>query len=63
MIEKMREEGHHAVSDHGVYMEDMIMETILGRPLADNETVFHYNFNTLDNRSENLYVVEFTRFQ
>lgn len=40
-------------------MEDVIMEMELGRPLYDNETVFHRNSNTLDNRRSNLYVVLF----
>lgn len=62
-IEKLREEGVHAISDDGIYMEDLIMESILRRPLADNETVFHENKNTLDNRRSNLYVVEFARVQ
>ena len=62
-IEKLREEGTHAVSEEGIYMEDLIMEGILGRPLADNETVFHENKNTLDNRHGNLYLVEFARTQ
>ena len=63
MIEKMREGGYHAVSDEGVYMEDMIMEMMLGRPLADNETVFHRNHDVLDNRDGNLYLVTFARVQ
>lgn len=63
MIEKMREEGHHAVDERGVYMEDLIMEKILGRRLRDNETVYHGNGNTLDNRDMNLYVVEFAQVQ
>jgi hypothetical protein len=61
MIQKMREEGYHAVSDDGIYMEDMIMERVLGRPLADNETVFHRDGNTLNNCDNNLYVMKFGR--
>lgn len=57
MREKLREEGTHAVNEDGVYLEDMIMELRLGRALRDNETVFHRNGNTLDNRDANLYVV------
>lgn len=62
MSMKLREEGDHAVTrinGREVYMEDVIMEMELGRPLYDNETVFHRNSNTLDNRRSNLYVVLF----
>lgn len=61
-MSKVRESGEHAVTeDFGerIYMEDLIMESILGRKLTENETVFHHNSDTLDNRRENLYVVEF----
>ena len=63
MIEKYREEGMHAVNDEGVYMEDMIMEMMLGRPLAENETVLHHNGDTLDNRDSNLSLAEFESVQ
>ena len=58
-MEKLREEGDHACTEidgETVYMEDMIMEHVLGRKLQDNETVFHHNGNTLDNQKHNLYV-------
>lgn len=56
---KPREEGHHAVNENGVYMEDMLMELELGRPLANDEVVFHRNQDTLDNRRENLVLYKF----
>lgn len=59
MTEKFREKGHHAVNDEGVYMEDLIMESVLGRKLADNEVPWHANGDTLDNRNDNLYVIKF----
>jgi hypothetical protein len=43
-----------AVNELGQHMEDVIMEGILGRPLADDEYVSHRNGNTLDNRRSNL---------
>jgi hypothetical protein len=33
------------------------MEKSLGRPLADNEHVYHLNSDPLDNRIENLVVI------
>lgn len=56
---KPREAGDHAVSEDGVYMEDLIMESILGRPLADDEVPWHRNSNTLDNRRSNLVLMKF----
>lgn len=58
-MNKPREAGEHAVSDDGVYMEDLIMEKVLGRPLADDEIVFHNNSDTLDNRRANLVLMKF----
>jgi hypothetical protein len=63
-MDKMREEGEHACRENNgetVYMEDMIMEYYLGRKLKDDETVFHHNGDTLDNRKDNLHVVTFER--
>ena len=40
-----------------VYMEDQIMEMILGRPLELTECVMHRNGNPLDNRRDNLELV------
>ena len=53
---KPREPGHHAVNEHGAYMEDMIMEHILGRALRPDEVTWHLNHDPLDNRNENLYI-------
>lgn len=61
-MDKLREEGMHACTEQAgqtIYMEDMIMENVLGRKLHDNETVFHHNGNTLDNQRANLHVVTF----
>ena len=51
-----REPGPHAVNEEGVFMEDMIMEHHIGRPLKPNEPVKHRNHDTLDNRDQNLYL-------
>lgn len=37
-----------------VYMHNMIMEQILGRPLKDDEVVKHKDGNGLNNQRENL---------
>jgi hypothetical protein len=61
-MNKPREEGEHAVAvivGQEVFMEDFIMESILGRKLQDDEAVFHRNGNTLDNQRHNLYLVTF----
>lgn len=60
MKEKLREEGTHAVNENHEFLEDLIVESRLGRALRDDETVFHRNGSTLDNRNANLYVVEFS---
>lgn len=61
-MDKLREAGEHACTEidgQTVYMEDMIMESVLGRKLKDDETVFHHNGDTLDNQKHNLYVATF----
>jgi HNH endonuclease len=40
-----------------VYMEDMVVEHHLGRPLLPTEAVLHRNGNLFDNRFENLEVI------
>lgn len=40
-----------------VYMEDQIMEDVLGRPLESTECVVHRNGNPLDNRRDNLELI------
>jgi hypothetical protein len=40
-----------------VYLEDKIMEGILGRGLKSTEVVVHKNGNLFDNRQENLELV------
>ncbi len=52
--------GHVWAVDNGhlVYLEDTIAESILGRPLKDTEMVIHKNDDPLDNRRENIEVVE-----
>jgi hypothetical protein len=39
------------------YMEDMIAESMLGRPLLPNEGVVHKDSDPLNNRRENLAIV------
>jgi hypothetical protein len=50
----------YAINEHGVYMHDMIAESILGRPLHDNEWVDHINGNGLDNRRANMVIFQET---
>ena len=59
MTDKPRETGPHAVNDAGEYMEDIIMEHFLGRPLEPWEVPIHHNGDTLDNRRDNLTVMIF----
>ena len=56
---KPREEGPHAINEAGAYMEDLIMEHVIGRPLADDEVTWHRNDDTLDNRRANLLLMKF----
>jgi len=46
-----------AIDGKVVYLEDKIMEGILGRDLRPTESVVHRNGNIFDNRSENLELV------
>jgi hypothetical protein len=52
--------GHVWAAENGeiVYMEDKVMESRLGRKLAEDETVIHINGNLLDNRDSNLELVK-----
>lgn len=49
-------EGYHRVKRDGknVSVHRIVMEGVLGRPLAVNENVHHLNGNRTDNRPENL---------
>ena len=52
--------GYRAYRTEGgrvIYMEDEIMENMIGRKLTRREEVRHRNGNTLDNRRENLELV------
>ena len=51
--------GHVWTVVHGnlVYMEDMIAETMLGRPLLPTETVIHKDLNVKNNSRDNLDII------
>ena len=53
--------GHHRANIDGYVKEQvLVMEEQLGRELNDNEIVHHINRNRLDNRPENLVVMDYS---